>query len=331
MLSSRLSAAALCAALTVSLAACGGSPAPEEATGSGGTRIVSDAVDEIEVPERPQRVAMLYQTSALEIALRHGVPVVGAGHSPLLPGGFPSWIDSERTAGIADTGWEEADIEAVAGLQPDLIISYPDAEENERLAQLAPVARVDETSDALSRSVGAWRQMLLTSGELLGVRDGVEADLAELDERIADLRGRIADDISVSAVRVSGKHGASVYPAGRLHAALLEELDVERPPAQAFETGSAYEEFSAERIPELDADVVYVYGVDEAEGGEQALAELQGNPLWANLAAAGADQVHVVESGPWNEVASIGAAHLLLDEFEARLTGARDVVSTPTS
>jgi len=79
-------------------------------------------------------------------------------------------------------------------------------------------------------------------------------------------------------VRVSADH-ASVYPAGRLHAALLEELRVERPPAQRFDTGSSFERFSAERIPELDADVVFVYGVDEGPDHAQALTDLQGNPL----------------------------------------------------
>lgn len=123
-------------------------------------------------------------------------------------------------------------------------------------------------------------------------------------------------------MRVSAQYGASVYPAGRLHAALLEELGVQRPPAQQFETGSAFEEFSDERIPELDAAVVFVYGVDEAADNAQALAELQTNPLWSNLAAARAGQVHVVPSEHWNELASISAAHRLLDDFDAHLVGA---------
>lgn len=325
----RLPHAIVTAAVALTLAACGGGgPAAESATGPPVTRTVAvaDAVGEVEVPERPQRVAMIYQTSALEIALRHDVAVIGAGHSPLLENSFPSWLDDEQTADIADTGWNEVDIEAIAALRPDLIISSPDLEQNDLLRQIAPVAQVDESSDALSQSVDAWRQMLLTTGEVLGVRDGVEDDLAELDERIADLRDRLPDGLSVSAVRVSADYGASVYPAGRLHAALLEELGVQRPPAQRFDTGSAFEDFSAERIPELDADVVFVYGVDEGSDNAQALTELQGNPLWANLAATDTDQVHVVPSAPWNEVASIGAAHLLLDEFEAQLLNARDVM-----
>lgn len=232
----RLPPTVLTAAVALTLAACGGgSPAAEPAATSTATRTVAEAVGEVEVPERPQRVALIYQTSALAIALRHGVAVVGAGHSPLLEGSFPSWLDDEQTADIADTGWNEVDIEAIAALRPDLIISTPAIEENDRLRQIAPVAQVDQDSDALSQSVDAWRQMLHSAGEVLGVRAGVQDDLADLAERIADLRDRLPDGLSVSAVRVSANAGASVYPAGRLHAALLA-VRGRRPPRSARRT-----------------------------------------------------------------------------------------------
>lgn len=305
------------------LAACGPGADAAAPRAEAATRLVRDGVGEVEVPATPQRVALIYQNSALEVGLRHGVPIVGAGHSPLLDGGFPSWVDPADAAAIADIGWEEVDLEALAALRPDLIIGYPEEEINDRLAAIAPLARLAESSDDLAQSVEAWREMLLTSGEVLGVRPQVETDLAELDDRITELRERLDPALTVSAVRVSAQYGASVYPAGRLHAALLEELGVQRPPAQQFETGSAFEEFSDERIPELDADVVFVYGVDEAADNALALAELlQTNPLWSNLAAVRAGQVHVVPSEHWNEVTSISAARRLLDDFDARLVGA---------
>lgn len=309
--------------------ACGSGEAGDDpaAAGEAAARVFEHEGGRTEIPTDPQRVVVLWDGPRLDVALMCGVTVAGGGHSQVIPGGFPDWHDPADVAGIADIGWAEVDVEAIAALRPDLIVTEPEAEVNGVLPDIAPAVSLDLSGNWWTTTED-WKDAHRRLGELYGCTDTVEAEIAAVEERIAALRERIGDPdgLTVSVVRISAQYGPSVY-SNRLYSAILGELGVDQPPAQRVEGGIDFDtEFSLERLPELDADVLLVRGLDEGDGeatNQRYFEEqVRANPLWNGLAAVRADQAHVVTGAEWNSTGGFEAANLILDDLEDTLVDA---------
>lgn len=319
-----------CAVLATALlvSACGSGEAGDDPTAAGevAVRVFEHEGGSSEIPADPQRVVVLWDGPRLDVALMCGVTVVGGGHSQVIPGGFPDWHDPADVAGIADVGWAEFDVEAIAALRPDLIVTQPEVEVNGVLPDIAPTVSLDLSGNWWSATED-WKDAHRRLGELYGCTDAVEAEITAVEERIAALRERIGDldGLTVSVVRVSAQYGPSVY-SNRLYSAILGELGVDQPPAERVEGGTDFDsEFSLERLPELDADVLLVRGLDEhGESANQSYFDdtVLTSPLWDGLAAVRADQAHVVTGAEWNSTGGFEAAHLILDDLEETLSDA---------
>jgi iron complex transport system substrate-binding protein len=108
-------------ALLVALTACGGGSGSGAAARTADTRTVTHDRGETEVPAEPQRVVVL-DSPHLDAALSVGVTPVGSAQSSV-DEGLPAYL-GDRTEGIDIVGTiEEPDLEAIAALDPDLILS----------------------------------------------------------------------------------------------------------------------------------------------------------------------------------------------------------------
>lgn len=179
-------------------------------TASPGVRRIEHALVAADVPARLERVVVIDSFTTLHTALLLYVPVVGAttfdGAEP-----FASFLPSEETEGIASVGYLELDLEAIAALEPDLIVGSEQfmAEPYDRLAQIAPAVAIDYIPQV------DWKDHERLLGEVLGQR-------AAVDERVAAGGGGFDPDAAAQALaRYEGNplwQGLEAVQHGRVHA-----------------------------------------------------------------------------------------------------------------
>ncbi|MCA0144250.1 ABC transporter substrate-binding protein [Blastococcus sp. LR1] len=240
-----LRAVTLGLAATLALTACGGSPDREEtaagpaAEGEGFPLTVEHAMGSTEIPSRPERVVVL-DTGELDSVLSLGVTPVGAV-TTAVSDGFLSYL-AEDAEGVEVVGTiAEPDLEAIAALEPDLILSNKVRHEDiyEQLAQIAPTV--------FAEKVGAvWKENLLLDARALGLEDEArsalddyEADAAALGEDLGDPAGT-----TVSAMRfVEGT--IRVYTAESFIGTVLADIGLDQLQLPTGETPT-FAELSAE-------------------------------------------------------------------------------------
>lgn len=312
--------------LALVLAACGGGEASgssestdtattsETATGPNSSdaafaRSVDHAMGETEIPAA-ERVVTL-DTGELDSAIALGRTPVGAVSAPVEDG-----LLGYLAEGAADTELvgtiDEPDLEAIAALQPDLILSSKLRHEGvyDELSGIAPTV--------FTETVGvAWKDKLRVHAEALGGEDQADELLADYEDRPAKLGQRLAVDgqcPTVSVVRfVPGE--TRLYQKDSFINTILDDVGLARPASQDVDDFAL--EISEEQLPKADADVIFTsaYGPED----ETTRSRLVESRLWDSLEAVQAGRVHEVADDRWMLGIGIGAAQLVLDGLEQSL------------
>lgn len=293
------------------LAACG---APGGSEKSGETRSVRDFFGMVKVPVNPQRIVAaddIALGNLLDLGVRPVATAVNLLSVPEFLGG--------RLEGIEDISSPDEPrirIERLAALDPDLIFTLGvewNQEKYDLLRQVAPTFGY-KYGYASSEQI---RTNMLELGRALDMVAEAEAQVARLDERVADMRRRIAeaglDDGPVSVLRVGGGGFFSIRH-GSTESVLMQELGITRPPNQRSIEDFATD-LSQENLAAVDGYALYLY-VDS--DGEIEYEQLQANPLWGQLEVVQNGRVFMVDSGVWNGI-SLPAAHAILDDIEETL------------
>ncbi|MFQ3786989.1 ABC transporter substrate-binding protein [Halomonas sp. A29] len=274
------------------------------------TRSVGHALGEARIEERPQRIVTLYQ-GATDTALALGLEPVGVVES-WLERPMYRYLRDELPGEVRYLGLEtQPDLEAVAGLTPDLIVGarYRHAGVYPLLSRIAPTVIADSAHD--------FESMLELMGEATGREAEARALLADWRARVADFRCRAEARLGdawpqrVSVVSFRGDHVRLYYDG--FARGVLDELGFLRPAGQQG-SGWGIKLVSRETLPALDADAIFVFMRDDA-----AVAELHRewttHPLWRRLEAVERERVYYVDPVIWSMGAGILAAHRLLDEL----------------
>jgi iron complex transport system substrate-binding protein len=196
MSTSRSLTAALVLAAALPLAACGGTASSEEAAASSPSdgafpRTVEHAMGSAEIPERPERVVVL-DTGELDSLVALGVTPAGAVTTDVATG-FLSYLQ-EPAEGVEEVGTiGEPNLEAIAAVQPDLILSNKVRHEAlyDKLSQIAPTVFAEE--------VGAvWKDNFGLAAEALGMEEEAEQVLSDYESVAAELGQAIGDPASTT-------------------------------------------------------------------------------------------------------------------------------------
>jgi iron complex transport system substrate-binding protein len=326
---------AMLAGLAVVAAACGDddttatsaaaepvSASADDATASSVT--VEHAMGATEVECAPEKVVTLGQGQT-DSTLALGVTPVGV---------VEPWTDDfydylpEEVHDATVVGTElEPDLEAIAALQPDVILGSKLRHEAfyEQLSQIAPTV--------FSETIGvAWKDNVSLWAEALCVPEEGEAILADYEKRAADLEAALEDagkaDTEVSMVRFMPDQ-VRIYLTG-FPGSVMRDAGLDRPAAQQVEDWDASPqlvEISEERIPEMDGDVIFVmvsdewYGSRNGQDVDETMARWTTTELWQGLSAVEAGAVHQVNESHWNLGGGIGAANAMLADLEAYFLG----------
>ncbi|HEX2144870.1 MAG TPA: iron-siderophore ABC transporter substrate-binding protein [Glycomyces sp.] len=308
----RLLAAGLASACALALAACGTSdPAAERNEAEGETRSIDHAMGTTEIPADPQRVVVL-DTDKIDTALTLGITPVGAARAGETD--LPTYLGDLSGVTVVGTV-SEPDLEAIEGLEPDLILGSKFRQEAfyDELNAIAPTV--------FTAMVGVtWKENFLLDGDALGKGEEAKQLLDDYETRAADFGESQGDpaatEVSIvrfmpDEIRFYGPEGFSGIVVGdtglgRPEMQLLAEADDKR-----------IGRVSAEEIDTLGGDVVFycAYGDD----GAAQLAQYTGGELWQAIPAVQDGKAYEVDDEVWMTGIGVTAAGMILDDLEAHL------------
>lgn len=254
-----------------------------------------------------ERVVIL-TNEGTEALLALGVKPVGATNSWI---GDP-WYDhiTDQMDGVTPVGKEsQVDIEAIAALEPTLIIANKlrQGKIADQLNAIAPTVWAETLK-------GQWQNNLKFYAKALKKED----KLKELMDDYYAKANSIKDaDVSetVSIVRFLPNH-ARIYQIDSFSGVVLNDAGFKRA-ANALEPGFTIKITNKERIPEMNADRIFFFTWDAGDGKGYAFEkEWMGTSLWKNLDAVKKGNVHRVNDVFWNTSGGIISANIMLDDLK---------------
>lgn len=261
--------------LSVGLAACSSDDADSESSSSSTTSTssteaafpatVSTKFGDITVEEEPQRVVALGWGDA-ETALALDVQPVGASDWLDFGGdGVGPWADGLYDESPEIIGTMEPSYEAIAALEPDLILdvkSSGDQERYDRLSEIATTVGVPEGGDSYLTTMEQQVDLISTA---LGKPDQGQQLLDEVSDAFqeqADAHPEWADMTMTAVAKDSNGWGA--YIEGSSRVTFMENLGFSQNPDVAdlptSETGFSVD-ISAENLDVVDADVIIAFPI----------------------------------------------------------------------
>jgi len=248
-------------ALSLGLAACGDDQ--DEGADEPRTRSVRHALGMARIPVEPRRVAAI-NVIAADPVLALDVPAVA------LVDFLPKVLQGPARRVRLRIDAQSVDLEALAAARPDVILTGAFQGEIftdvafERLQAIAPTVAFDFKSDY------AWREYFTFFAGILGKAAPARERLAALDARIAQVAAAVGDSrqMSASVLEYTPGGGLRYFRTDSAFASeVLDRVGFARPDVpERLVSGS--NELSAERLLDVDADLIFVFGgEEEADAG----------------------------------------------------------------
>ncbi|MDT9026256.1 ABC transporter substrate-binding protein [Rossellomorea yichunensis] len=296
------------------LAACGNKEEKEGSAGNNDKKeesyTVEHAMGTAEIEGTPKKVVIL-TNEGTEALLSMGVTPVGAVQSWTGDPWYDHIADDMKDVEVVGTE-SELNMEAIAKLQPDLIIGNKMRQEEQynQLKDIAPTVMAETLR-------GNWKENFELYAKAVNKEEKGQEVLAEYDQRIEDLKGKLGDKLNqkVSMVRFLAGD-VRIYHKDSFSGVILDQLGFARPEGQDVDD-FAEKGVTKERIPAMDGDVLFYFTYETGDGEANKLAEEWLNdPLFQNLEVAKQDKVYEVSDAIWNTAGGVVAANAMLDDIE---------------
>lgn len=274
-------------------------------------RRIEHALGVTDIEGTPQRIVTLYQ-GANDTAVALGITPVGV---------VDSWVQKpmyhylrDDLADVPHVGLEtQPNLEAIAQLQPDLIIANKARHEAvyDQLSQIAPTVAEETVFD--------FKGTVRLMGEALNRQDDADQLLADWDQRVATLQSKLkeqmADDwpLSAAVTNIRNDH-LRVYLEESFAGTVLNDLGFEFPNLAAQRTWGVKLN-SQESIPSMNADVMFIIFQSQDGPVHENYEDWSSHPLWQNLDAARHDRVYDVDKVAWLMSGGIVGANLMMDQL----------------
>ena len=325
-----LSIAAALTVVTLALAGCSAGTDTDDAAGgaSGGSGAFPVSIDtkfgEVTVEKKPTRVVALGWGDA-EAALALGVQPVGASDWLAFGDendGVGPWAQGLYDQAPEIIGTLEPSYEAIAALEPDVILdtkSSGDQERYDRLSSIAPTVGVPEGGD---RYLTDFEDQMELVSKALGEEAKGEQLVDENEkavEAVAAAHPEWEGKTITAATKTSEGWGAYVEDSERVEQ--LEALGFEQNPAISAlkpNAGGFSVSISSEQLDQIDADVIVAFPI------YIDTTEITDDPQWKALSAV-QDGHAVVIDGDVAAAYSLGSAlsrQYALDQLVPLLEGA---------
>lgn len=312
MITRRSLAVVLAAGSGLVLAACSDSQAgssadgPTRAGSEGGAfpATIDTAFGEITLEATPQRIVALGWGDA-ETALSLGVQPVGASDWLAFGGeGVGPWAEGLYDTAPTIIETLEPSYEAIAALEPDLILDVKSSGDQDRYDRLSQIATTVGVPSGGENYLTTPEQQLTMIATALGVPDAADALQREIDSLFAEAASHHEqwDGLSVAAATRTSE-GWGAYVDGTERVEFLERLGFVQSPAiaelPATATGFSVD-ISAEQLDLLDADLLVAFPI------YIETTEISEDPQWQAIPAV-ADGRAIVLEGDLSSAYSLGS------------------------
>ncbi|MEK5185391.1 ABC transporter substrate-binding protein [Solibacillus sp. FSL W7-1324] len=271
---------------------------------------VEHAMGTTTIAKTPERVVIL-TNEGTEALLELGVTPVGA---------VQSWTGDPWYDHIADemidtkvVGLEsEVNVEAIAALQPDLIIGNKMRQEEiyEQLSAIAPTVFADDLR-------GNWKNNFELYSKAVNKEEKGKEVIETYDSRIADLKEQLGDKLTMKVSMVRFMAGdVRIYQKDSFSGVILDQLGFARPESQDVDE-FAIKGATKEQMPLMDGDILFYFTYETGDGAASDLEnEWLEDPLFNNLKVAQKGEVYKVDEVIWNTAGGVKAANFMLDDIE---------------
>jgi iron complex transport system substrate-binding protein len=284
------------------IAACGSAEEGEQDTSTGNetpsteessdTVTVKHELGETDVPVNPENI-VVFDFGILDTLDKLGIDVAGIAQA----GTVPSYLEKYASEGYTNIGsLKEPDLEAIAGVDPGLIIiSGRQAEMYEEFSKIAPTIHlgVDTT-----RYMDSFKENMAIIGEIFNKQEEVDAEIATIEDSIAAVNEKAAASAEKGLIILANDDKISAYGANSRFGIIHDVLGV----AQADENIEASTHgmnVTFEYVVEQDPDILYVVDRAAAVGGETAAPQLVENELIENTKAYKNDKIVYLNPEYW--------------------------------
>ncbi|POX39490.1 iron-siderophore ABC transporter substrate-binding protein [Streptomyces sp. Ru73] len=282
-----------------------------------GAHTVPTAMGDVRVPAAPKRVVVL-DTAELDSALTLGVRPVGATHADAASG-FLAYLPKDEVAGIKDVGTIGApDMEAVAALKPDLILTSK-VRDGQRYAQLKKIAPT-----VMTETTGyPWKQNFATHADALGkIPEGRKAAAAyeKHAAAVTDALGgpAAAAKKTTNVVRFVEGADTRVYGCRSYIGTVLDDIGTAPTDVVRNAPDGLMTEVGPEQITRADADAVFYSAYGSPEKSKES--QVTGGPLWKTMKAVRTRHAFRVSDQLWLQGIGYTAADKILTELKRDLT-----------
>lgn len=271
---------------------------------------VEHAMGTTTIAKTPERVVIL-TNEGTEALLELGVTPVGAVQSWT---GDP-WYDhiADEMKNTKVVGLEsEVNVEAIAALQPDLIIGNKMRQEGvyEQLSAIAPTVFADDLR-------GNWKNNFELYSKAVNKEEKGKEVIEAYDSRIADLKEQLGDKLTMKVSMVRFMAGdVRIYQKDSFSGVILDQLGFARPESQDVDE-FAIKGATKEQMPLMDGDILFYFTYETGDGAASDLEnEWLEDPLFNNLKVAQKGEVYKVDDVIWNTAGGVKAANIMLDDIE---------------
>ena len=250
-----------------------------------------------EIKAEPEKIVVL-DYSALDYVdtLGFGDKVVGVPTAKAAPHVADDFKDVKQVGSL-----KEPDMEAIAGLDPDLILlGSRNAETYPEMTKIAPT--VDLSFD-YENPVEDTKKNALTVGKIFGIEDKAQKEVDALDAKFDEVKKKVTDaNANALIVMTNGGELSAYGETSRF--ALIHDLGF-KPAAEVKMDGRHGEAISFEYVAKANPDYIFVIDRDAATGseGNTAKATLD-NELIKGTNAAKNDHIVYLDSADWYLVGS---------------------------
>jgi iron complex transport system substrate-binding protein len=239
--------------------------------------VIDDAGRRVEVPDRPARIVSLDDADLTVPLLELGVVPVGSqgrlgrdGRHFLRSSMTLTGLDFDNT-GMAFLGMQPVDVEMVAALKPDLILTFKGRPTPaDQLQAIAPTVVID---DILRGPDGVYDLL----AELTGRKGALDILRRRYLAQVEQLRHTVgADPPIISVLSATGDRKISVERSYGSIGLVLRDAGFTSPRLTQAIAENAGAVFSPEVLPEFDADVILdTYRNDRNETAEDAKGRME--------------------------------------------------------
>lgn len=269
-------------------------------------RVVKHFRGEAKVPANPQRIVVL-DTGELDSMVALGIKPVGAV-TVFQDGEFQGYL-KEKLEGVKKVGTiAQPNLEAIAALKPDLIISSELRHKAiyDQLTQIAPTV--------FTESVGvSWKENFKLHAEAVNKAAEAEQIMAAYEKRMADFKAKMGSNPPTVSIIRGTTSEVRIYMNASFIGTVMKDAGLPRPAVQNKDV--FMEKATEERIPDLDADVMFVTQFRGADGKDTLVTKLQQHALWSQLNVVKNNKVYEVPDDYWMLGIGITAANKVVDDL----------------